>query len=55
MACLWFSTDFAIAPGYCQTEWHGNDKCDSTVAAGVYFIQMQTSEFESYSKIIFLY
>ena len=42
-------------PGYYRTEWHGSDNSGRTVAAGVYFIQMQTGEFESHDENIFLH
>jgi len=42
-------------PGYYQTHWFGDDDIGRKVSAGVYFIEMNTKEFESQRKVIFVH
>ncbi len=41
-------------PGYYKTHWYGKDDIGRTVSAGIYFIRMNTKEFESQHKVIFV-
>jgi hypothetical protein len=44
-----------LEPGYYRTAWQGDDEFSRTVAAGVYFILMNTNDFESQRKVIFVH
>ena len=43
-----------LAPGYYKTNWHGDDNIERRVSAGVYFIRIDTKEFKSQRKIVFV-
>ena len=42
-------------PGYYQAQWYGDDDMGRRVSAGVYFIEMETKEFESQRKVVFVH
>ncbi|MGB3480208.1 MAG: T9SS type A sorting domain-containing protein, partial [bacterium] len=44
-----------LDPGYYKTAWQGDDEIGRKVAAGVYFILMNTSDFASQRKVIFVH
>ncbi len=43
-----------LDPGYYQVHWRGNDNLGRKVSSGVYFIQMNTKEYKSQQKVIFV-
>jgi len=44
-----------LEPGYYKTLWYGKDNIGRKVSAGIYFIRMNTREFESQHKVIFVH
>jgi hypothetical protein len=44
-----------LDPGYYKTAWQGDDAIGRKVAAGVYFILMNTNDFASQRKVIFVH
>jgi hypothetical protein len=44
-----------LEPGYYKINWFGGDNISRKVPAGVYFILMNTKEFESQHKVIFVH
>ncbi len=43
-----------LNPGFYKADWYGDDDIGRNVAAGVYFIRMNTKEFKSQQKVIFV-
>ncbi len=41
-------------PGFYRIDWSGDDNINRKVAQGVYFVHMETEDFASYDKIIFV-
>jgi hypothetical protein len=44
-----------LKPGYYKTAWQGDDEIGRTVAAGVYFILLNSNDFASQRKVIFVH
>ncbi len=43
-----------VKPGYFQVPWSGRDDDDRQVANGIYFIRMETEDFEAQGKVLYL-
>ncbi len=44
-----------LEPAYYQIHWAGDDDYDRKVASGIYFIKMNTEEYKSHRKLIFMH